>query len=104
MYSKDLKEKVLAYRLEHTQRETCEIFGVSANALKTWRRQLKNTGTLENRPKIRRWRKIEPGELLLDVHRNPDSFNEERAEKFDCTGEAIRRAMKKLNITRKKKQ
>jgi transposase len=104
MYSKDIKEKALAYRLKHTQRETCEIFGISANALKTWRKQLKNTGTLESKPKKRRWRKIEPGDLLLDVHRNPDGFNHERAERLGCTGEAIRKAMKKLNITRKKKQ
>ena len=104
MYSKDIKEKAIAYRLKHTQRETCEIFGISANALKTWRRQEKSTGTMGNKPKRRRWRKIEPGELLLDVHRNPDAFNQERAEKFGCTGEAIRKAMKKLNITRKKRQ
>ena len=103
-YSKDIKEKALAYREKHTQRETCEIFGISANALKIWRRQLKNTGTLENTPKKRSWRKIEPGDLLLDIHRNPDDFNHERAEKFNCTDEAIRKAMKKLNITRKKKQ
>jgi len=104
MYSKDLKEKALSYRLKHTQRETCEIFGIGENTLKTWRRQVKNTGTLESTPKIRSWRKIEPGDLLLDVHRNPDDFNDERAERFGCTGEAIRQAMKKLNITRKKRQ
>jgi hypothetical protein len=40
--------------------------------------------------------------VVLDIHRNPDAFNEERAEKFNCTGEAMRRAMKKLNVTRKK--
>ena len=104
MYSKDIKEKAIAYRENHTQKETCEIFGIGANTLKTWRRQQKNTGTLESTPKIRRWRKIEPGDLLLDVHRNPDDFNDERSEKFGCTGEAIRQAMKKLKITRKKKQ
>jgi transposase-like protein len=104
MYSKDLKEKALAYREKHTQKETCETFGISANALKEWRRQIKNTGTLERKPEVRRWRKIEPGELMLDVHRNPDAFNYERAERFGCSTEAIRMAMQKLNITRKKKQ
>jgi len=85
------------YIINTSQRETCEAFGISEHALKTWRRQLKNTGTLENAPKIRRWRNPgEPGDLLLDIHRNPDDFNEERAKKFGCTGEAIRRAMKKL--------
>ena len=104
MYSKEIKEKAMAYRLKHTQRETCEVFGISANALKTWRRQQKKTGTIESKPKVRRWRKIDPGELLLDIHRNSDSFNHERAEKFGCTGEAVRKAMKKLKITRKKRQ
>jgi len=103
MYSKDIKEKALAYRKKHTQRETCEIFGIGSNTLKTWRRQEK-TGTMESTPKVRKWRKIEPGELLLDVHRNPDDFNYERAERFNCSIEAIRKAMKKLKITRKKRQ
>jgi transposase len=102
MYSKDIKEKALAYREKHTQKETCETFGISASALKTWRKQVKTTGTLEPPPKRRRWRKIDPGELLLDIHENPDAFNHERAEKFNCTGEAVRQAMKKLKITRKK--
>ena len=104
MYSKDIKEKALAYREKHTQKETCETFGISANALKEWRRHIKRTGTLERTPEVRRWRKIEPGELLLDVHRKPDAFNNERAERLNCSTEAIRKAMKKLNITRKKKQ
>jgi transposase len=104
MYSKDLKEKALAYRENHTQEETCEAFGISATALKSWRRQYKETGTLESTPQKRRWRKIEPGDLLLDVHNNPDDFNHERAERFGVSSEAIRQAMKKLNITRKKKQ
>ena len=92
----------MAYRKKHTQKETCETFGISTTALNTWRRQQKNTGTMERTPKVRRWRKIEPGDLVLDIHRNPDDFNEERAERFNCTGEAIRRSMKKLKITRKK--
>jgi len=109
MYSKDLKEKAVAYREKHTQRETCEIFGIGENTLKVWRRQQKNTGTLENKPLKRRWRNPgahpgDPGELLLDIHRNPDDFNHERAERFKCSVEAIRKAMKKLKITRKKKQ
>jgi len=104
MYSKEIKEKALTYRLTHRQKETCETFVISPTALKMWRRQQKNTGTLEKSPQKRRWRKIEPGDLLLDVHRNPDDFNYERAERFNCSVEAIRKAMKKLKITRKKRQ
>jgi len=104
MYSKDLKEKALAYRKKHTQKDTCAAYEISESTLKEWRRQVINTWGQEITPKKRRWRKIEPGELLLDVHRNPDDFNYERAKRFNCSVEAIRKAMKKLNITRKKKQ
>ena len=35
MYRVDLKDKALAHRKKHTQRETCEVFGVSATAVKS---------------------------------------------------------------------
>jgi len=103
-YSKDLKEKALMHRETHTQAETCEAFGISASAIKMWRRQIKTTGKLENKPIVRSWRKIDPEKLKVDVAENPDDFIRERAVRFECSEEGMRKALKKLKITRKKRQ
>jgi len=103
-YSKDLKEKAIAYRESHTQAETCEAYRISTSAIKSWRRQIRETGKLETKPLIRSWRKIDPEKLKADIAENPDSYNAERAERFNYSEEGIRKAMKKLKITRKKRR
>jgi transposase len=102
-YDKILRERAVLYRGKHTQKETCETFGVSATALKRWQKQYKETGSLENKLLERKWRKIDPEKLRADVQAHPDDFNDERAKRFGCSGEAIRQALRKLKITRKKR-
>jgi transposase len=102
-YDKVLRERAVFYRETHTQKETCEAFGISSSALKEWQKKYKETGSLENKPLERTWRKIDPEKLKADVQAHPDDFNDERAERFGCCGEAIRQALQKLKITRKKR-
>ena len=102
-YDRVLRERAVFYREKHSQKETCEAFGISASALKEWQKKYKETGSLENKPLERKWRKIDPEKLKADVQAHPDDFNNERAERFGCSGEAIRQALEKLKITRKKK-
>ena len=101
-YDKVLRERALLYREKHSQKETCEVFALSVAALKLWQKQYKETGSLENKPLERKWRKIDPEKLKADVQAYPDDFNDERAQQFGCSGEAIRQALQKLIITRKK--
>jgi transposase len=102
-YDKVLRERAVLYRETHSQKETCDAFGVSSSALKEWQKKYRATGSLENKPLQRTWRKIDPQKLKADVKAHPDDFNDERAQRFGCSGEAIRQALGKLKITRKKR-
>jgi len=50
----------------------------------------------------RRHRKIDPELLRKDVRDNPCAFNWERAGRFGCTAEAIRKVIKRRGTARKK--
>jgi len=101
-YSKDLREKAMGYRATHTQKETAETYGVSESAIQDWEKLQRETGSLEKKPLERKWRKIDPEKLSAYVSEHPDAFLDEIAEMFECSGEAIRLALKKQKITRKK--
>jgi len=58
---------------------------------------------LANKALNRKHKKIDPEKLLKDVEEHPDDFNYERAQRFCCSAEAIRLAMKKMKITHKKR-
>ena len=102
-YDKFLRERAVSYRQKHSQKQTCEAFGVSPSALKKWQKQYNETGSLENKPLQRQWRKIDPEKLRADVQAYPEDFNDETAQRFGCSGEGIRPALQKLKIIRKKK-
>jgi transposase len=91
------------YSANHSLNETTAVFGISRYAITSWKKKYEETGNLENKPLERKWRKIDPEKLLTDVEAHPDDFYDERAARFGCTGEAIRQALKKLKITRKKR-
>ena len=81
-YDKVLRERAAFYRKTHSQKETCEAFGISASALKEWQKNHAETGSLENKPLVRTRRKIDPEKLKADIQARPDDFNDERAERF----------------------
>jgi len=103
-YDKKIRKQAVKYREKHTQMETAEAFGVSVSAIKKWQKTMKETGEIENKPLKRSGRKIKEDALRADVEKYPDDFNSERAIRFGCSGEAIRIALKKVKITRKKRQ
>lgn len=49
-------------------------------------------------------KKLPPDELREYVENHPDAYLSEIGEHFDCTGEAVRQALKSMGITRKKRQ
>ena len=102
MYSKDLKERAVKYRSNHTQKETSEAFGISTHAIKSWVKQQREQGNLDRKPKKRSWRKIEPEKLRAYIKEHPDAFSHEIAAEFDVTGEGIRKACRRHKITIKK--
>jgi len=62
------------------------------------------TGGYEKRPLNRSFKKIDPVRLENYVAEHPDAYLVEVAEMFDCGESAVRKALKKLGITRKKRQ
>ena len=103
MYSPErVRELAVKYRQNHSIKETCEAFEISATALHKWVKRYKQTGSLANKVLKRKHKKIEPEKPLKNVREYPDDFNYERAQRFGCSAEAIRLAMKKLKITQKK--
>ncbi len=104
-YSRDLRERAVKYYMSgYTLKETSEVFEVGINTISQWVKKYKETGDLSNKPLNRRFKKIDPEKLILFVEKNPDAFLKEIAEEFKCSIEAVRKAMKKLGITKKKRR
>ena len=103
-YSPDLRKCAVEYYLEgHSLRATKKIFGASPQTISNWVNQLKEEGTLENKPLKRTFRKIDPEKLKKFIADNPDAYLREIKEEFKCSESGIRKALKSLKITRKKK-
>lgn len=104
-YEKKFRKRVLEYMDEgHTQQKTAETFGISTATIKRWRNSLATTGSLEIKIRNRNPKKLFPEELNAYVIAHPDAYLSEIAEHFNCTAEAVRLALKKLKITRKKRR
>lgn len=106
-YSNDLRERVLAYKdANHTQAETCAVFGISRATLNAWLRLRRETGSAElrARPKTRRSRKIDDDQLKAYIDQHPDAYLHDIAEVFDVTPAAILYACRRAGITRKKRR
>jgi transposase len=103
-YSVDLRSRVLAY-LDggHTQKEASAVFGVSRKTIYNWLSLKKNTGSLAlNRAKRYKTSKFDPDLLRDYVVSHSDAYLEEIAVVFKGTASGVCRALKRLNITRKK--
>ena len=104
-YSIDLRKKVIEYlEAGQSQRETRATFHICMATINKWNQQYKKTGTLEDARPVRKPKKLEPEKLIAYVQAHPDAYQKEIAEAFDCTDAAIRKAFKRLGITRKKRQ
>ena len=86
----------------HTIRETARTFEVDPKTITNWRKLFKETGGLQDAPKERWHKKIDPVKLAAYYEENPDSYLSETAKIFSCTTTAIFKARKRLKITRKK--
>ena len=97
------RKRVIEYRQEgHTLEETSNIFAVAISTIRRWEQQLKEKGDLETKALNRTFKKIAPEKLKEYIDEHPDAYLKEIAEVFGCSDTAIRKALKRLNITRKK--
>ena len=102
--SVDLREAAVRYyKAGHTLAETAESFNVSKSAVSVWVQKYEDTGDLHNKPLNRGFRKIDPEKLKEYVENHPDDTQQEIADAFKCSNQAVSKALKRNGITRKKK-
>ena len=99
-YSQDFRTQVFLIREKEqlSFAETAERFGVAKSSLVRWQSHPEPCKT-RNKPPI----KIDMSALEKDIEDNPDSYHYERAARFNVSEGGIRAALKRLNISCKKK-
>ena len=103
-YSIDFIKRAVSYKQEgHTLKQLEEAFGIPAETYYDWKKKLENGFVFGAKAKGKRKRKIDKTILEHAVEENPDAFLWELGEQFNCTPVAIFYALKKLNITLKKR-
>ena len=103
-YPEKYRMRTLEYRLEgHTLDQTHKVCKVAVVTIRKWEKKLREEGTLAKRPVRRPFKKIDPDKLKEYVRAHPDAYLREIAKDFNCTEGAIRKALKRLKITRKKR-
>lgn len=104
-YSEDYRKRVNEYLDEgHTWTEAQKVFKISTTAISRWRKKYKETGEVKDAPPRRTFKKLEPEKLKGYVEKHPDAYLKEIGEVFGCSDTAVRKALKRLGITRKKRR
>jgi transposase len=103
-YSIDYRKRAVEYYHEgNWQAEVKAAFKIHPSTLRDWEARYM-AGNLEpNYAKDRKKRKLPTDELISYVEENPDAFLKEIGEHFGCSHAAVHKALKKLNITLKKR-
>jgi transposase len=102
-YDVKFRQRALEYWGEgHTKEQTAAVFGVGTSTLQAWKSKLHQTGKLEAKVRETPWRKIDPEKLRAYVAEHPDAYQHEIAAAFGVRLFAIQKALKRLNIARKK--
>ena len=104
-YSVDLRERVLNHLEKNPDKKAASIlFQVGVATIFRWVSRKKLTGNVEPLRRKYAYKKIDDQKLIEYVETNPDHFLSEIAEYFGLTLQAIFYALKRLKITRKKRQ
>ena len=106
IYSIDLRERVITFLEKGGKKlEASRLFKVSRPAIDHWLSLKEKTGTLSPPPlPIRSWRKLDPITLQAYVENHPDERLEDYAQHFQVSPTGIWSALKRLKMTRKKRQ
>lgn len=96
-YSKDYRQMILdKHEAGRSIRSLAHEFNISTRTIQNWKEQP------ERKVVKTRKGKIDMDLLKEDVEKYPDSYQRERAVRFNCTQRGIGRALKRLKITQKK--
>ena len=101
-YSADFKKLVLKYRRNgNTIKETCEFSGIAASTFYEWEKEEENGFPQKDKRSYEK--KIRKEELKKAIEEKPDSYLRELAEPFNCTPQAVKKALDAMKITLKKR-
>lgn len=104
-YSVDLRKRVLEYIKETQDKvKASQLFKVGIATIYRWIARKTQTGSVNPSPKKTYKKKIDDQELIAYITKNPDHFLSEIANHFGTSLQAIFYALKRLKITRKKRQ
>jgi len=102
-YSEDYRKRAVKYYYEgNTQAEVQAAFKIFPSTLRDWRTRYETGSLKPNYPKTRQPRKLPPDDLIRYIDENPDAFLSEIGKYFNCSAQAVAKALRKLKITRKK--
>lgn len=98
-YPLKFRQKVLEVKEKEnlTFKETAARFDISISNISRWQKCLEPRNT-RNKPAV----KINMEALKQDVEAHPDAYHYERAARFNVSERGIAKALKRLNISRKK--
>lgn len=104
-YSEDLRKKVVEYVLKgNSQQNASEVFNINRETVNKWVGKYKKTGEIKDKKRENMPKKVDPQKLLEYIEKYPDKYLREIAQEFNCSDTAIRKRLKSLGITRKKKK
>lgn len=102
-HSTDLRNRVLEYiEAGGLIKSACKVFKVSRSSIQRWRILREETGDVTPPSRERTPYKLDDTRLREFVSAHPDAHLDEMAEAFNVTSSGVWRALKRLNITRKK--
>ena len=91
------------YHNGHTFRETCKIFGLSSYTLSKWINLLNTTGQLKDEKRKPKTGKIDREKLREYLRENPDAYQSEIAEYFNCSQSLVCYMLRSNGYNRKKR-
>ena len=103
-YSIDIKQKALDY-LDRCGciNEVATAFAVDRSTIRSWVKK-RQSGNLACASGGYRHSKIDKQKLLELIKENPEAYLDEIAKEFNCSAVAVFNALKKMNISLKKRQ
>ena len=100
-----LRERVVSFvNAGHTQEEASLIFNVGTTAIKRWKQQLAQTGSLEDKRLNRVARVFTSEALNAYIEKNPDALLKDVAEHFNAWIAGAFYALGREKITLKKRE
>jgi transposase len=99
-YSIDFRRKVISIKEQEglSYKQTAVRFGIGKTTLVRWKQKLEPEST-RNKPAT----KIDMEALKVDIKKYPDSYHYERAKRLGVGIRTVGDALKRLNVTYKKK-